>query len=43
MYKIKLKVKVKLINKNMQTFSEDPQVIKNNEEKVREVLCTCKR
>ena len=31
-YKIKLKVKVKLIHKIMQKFNENQQVIKNNEE-----------
>ena len=31
-YKINLKFKVKLINKIMQMFNENQQVIKNNEE-----------
>ena len=34
MYKIKLKVKVKLINKIMLKFNENQRVIKSNEETI---------
>ena len=42
-YRIKLIVKVKLINKIMQESNENLQVIKDNEEYVRVISCTCKR